>query len=94
MKKSEGVQSALLTNRIIPVYPPWAIQTRTQGEVKLHAIIATDGTIKSLEVESGNPLLIEAARGAVQQWRYKPAVLNGQPVEVDTFITVIFRMDR
>ena len=92
--KSEGAQSALLEHRVVPVYPPLAVQTRTQGEVKLHAIIATDGTIKSLEVESGNPLLILAARSAVEQWRYKPALLNGQPVEVDTFITVIFRLSR
>ena len=94
VRVSEGAQSALLEHRVVPVYPPLAVQTRTQGEVKLHAIIATDGTIKSLEVESGNPLLILAARSAVEQWRYKPALLNGQPVEVDTFITVIFRLGR
>jgi periplasmic protein TonB len=92
--KSEGAQAALLEHRVMPSYPPLAIQTRTEGEVRLHAIISTDGTIKSLEVESGNPLFILAARSAVEQWRYKAAVLNGQSVEVDTFITVIFHLAR
>ncbi len=85
---------ASLIHHVMPVYPPLAAQTRTEGEVKLHAIIAIDGTIQSLEVVSGPPLLIQAARDAVRQWRYKPAVLNGQPVEVDTFINVIFRLER
>jgi protein TonB len=92
--KSEGAQAALLEHRVMPSYPPLAIQTRTEGEVRLHAIISTDGTIKSLEVESGNPLMIRAATDAVWQWRYKPALLSGQPVEVDTFITVIFHLQR
>ena len=88
------IDTALLTVRVMPVYPPLAVQTRQEGEVKLHAIIATDGSIESLEVVSGGPLFIQAARDAVRQWRYKPALLNGRPVEVDTFITVIFHLER
>jgi protein TonB len=93
IRRSE-MDPASLIHHVMPVYPPLAAQTRTEGEVKLHAIIAIDGTIQSLEVVSGPPLLIQAARDAVRQWRYKPAVLNGQPVEVDTFINVIFRLER
>jgi protein TonB len=59
--------------------------------VKLHAIIATDGTIQSLNVIDGPPLLAEAAREAVRQWRYRPYILNGRPVEVETLITVNFK---
>lgn len=92
--RSEGVQSALLAYRVVPAYPILARQTRTEGEVKLHAIISTDGKIRSLEVQSGHPFLVQAALDAVRQWRYKPALLSGQPVEVDTFITVIFHLER
>ncbi len=65
--------------------------THTRGIVRLHAIIATDGTIQSLNVIDGPPLLIVAARDAVRQWRYRPYILNGQPVEVETMITVNFK---
>jgi protein TonB len=64
---------------------------RAHGVVKLHAIIATDGTIQSLNVIDGPPLLAEAAREAVRQWRYRPYILNGRPVEVETMITVNFK---
>jgi protein TonB len=88
------LDAALLDHRVMPVYPPLAVQARQEGEVKMHAIIATDGSIKSLEVVSGGLLFIQAARDAGLQWRYKPTLLNGQPVEVDSYITVIFRLDR
>jgi protein TonB len=64
-----------------------------QGQVKLHAIIARDGTIQSLSAVSGPPLLVRAALDAVSQWRYRPYILNGEAVEVETFITVNFRKD-
>lgn len=92
--RSEGVQLALLINRVVPAYPPLPRQARIEGEVKLHAIIGTDGTIRSLEVESGHPLLVQAALDAVRQWRYRPALLSGRPVEVETFITVIFHLQQ
>lgn len=80
-----------LLYRVEPVYPKIAILTHAHGLVKLHAIIATDGTIQSLNVIEGHPLLVEAAREAVRQWRYRPYILNGRPVEVETMITVNFK---
>jgi protein TonB len=83
---------AQLINRIEPRYPSIAVQTKTEGAVLLHALISRDGRITSLEVVSGNPLLIHAALEAVQQWRYRPTMLSGEPVEVETTITVVFRL--
>jgi protein TonB len=80
-----------LINRVEPVYPKIAMLTGTQGAVKLHAIIAKDGNIESLSVVSGHPMLAAAAVDAVRQWRYRPYYLNGEPVEVETFITVNFK---
>jgi periplasmic protein TonB len=80
-----------LVNRVDPVYPRIAVLTGTQGEVRLHALIAKDGSIQSLNVVSGPPLLVRAAVDAVQQWRYRPYYLNGEAVEVETFITVNFK---
>jgi TonB family protein len=92
IRRSEGVQSALLTHRVDPRYPPLALQSRRDGVVQLHAIIARDGSIQSLEVLSGDPLFIRDALDAVRQWRYRPTLLGGEPVEVETFITVNFRL--
>lgn len=85
---------ALLVHRVEPVYPRTAVLINLQGEVKLHAIIAKDGTVQSLSVTSGHPILAQAAVDAVRQWRYRPYVLNGEAVEVETLITVNFRKDR
>jgi periplasmic protein TonB len=82
-----------LLNRVEPVYPHIAAVSGIQGQVKLHAIIARDGRIQSLNAISGHPLLVRAALEAVEQWRYRPYVLNGETVEVETFITVNFRKD-
>ena len=60
--------------------------------MELHAIISTDGTIRSLQVVSGDPLFLRSALDAVGQWRYRATVLNGQPVEIDTYITVIYSL--
>ena len=89
-----NVQAAKLVNRITPIYPPLARQTRISGTVRLHAIISKDGTIQQLEVMSGHPLLQQAALDAVRQWRYQPTLLNGEPVEVDTTIDVIFSLNQ
>lgn len=91
---SESVQAAQLFHRVEPIYPPLAKQLRREGRVELHAIIGTDGTIQSLEVISGDPLLIRSALDAVREWRYHPTLLNGQPVEVETHITVIYSLSR
>jgi protein TonB len=87
-----NVQAARLINKVQPLYPPLARQTRISGTVKLHAIIGKDGTVQRLEVQSGHPLLVQAAQDAVRQWRYQPTLLNGEPVEVDTEIDVIFSL--
>ncbi len=94
IRQGGSVQAALLINRVQPVYPPLARQTRISGTVRLHAIISKNGTVESLEVLSGHPLLVRAAMDAVQQWKYKPTLLNGEPVEVDTTIDVIFSLNQ
>ncbi|HEY6272040.1 MAG TPA: energy transducer TonB, partial [Terriglobales bacterium] len=85
------ISEGQLLTKVEPVYPRIAIITGAKGDVRLHAIIAKDGTIQSLIVVSGPPLLVPAAREAVSRWRYRPYLLNGQPVEVETFITVSFK---
>lgn len=82
---------ALLLNKVVPVYPKVASIAGVQGDVKLHAMIGRGGDIKALSVISGHPLLTRAALDAVSQWRYKPFTLNGEPIEVDTYITVTFK---
>jgi len=89
-----NVQAARIINRVQPSYPPLARQTRISGTVRLHAIISKDGTIRELEVLNGHPLLQQAALDAVRQWRYQPTLLNGEPVEVDTTIDVIFSLNQ
>ena len=76
--------------RIQPTYPPLARQARIQGPVQLRAIISKAGTIERLTVESGHPMLSGAAIDAVRQWRYRPYLLNDEPVEIETEITVNF----
>ncbi len=83
---------ALLIHRVEPIYPPLAKQTHREGRVELRAIIGTDGRIRSLQIVAGDPLFEQSAVEAVQQWRYKPTILNGQPVEIDTSIMVIYSM--
>jgi periplasmic protein TonB len=87
------VQEARLVRRIEPVYPYLAKVTHREGRVELRALIATDGRIRSLEVVSGDPLLIQSALSAVGEWRYQPTLLNGEPVEVETYITVIYTLN-
>jgi protein TonB len=85
-----NVQQANIIEQVRPVYPPLAKQARIQGVVVLEAVIGKDGTIQNLRVITGHPLLIQAAQNAVGQWRYKPTMLNNEPVEVVTTITVNF----
>jgi len=89
---SAGVTKGLLIQRIEPTYPPLARSARVQGDVVLSAIIDTNGHITNLQLVSGHPMLVPSAIAAVKQWRYKPYLLNGQPVEVETTITVIFTL--
>ena len=92
VKVSGTVQQAQLISRVEPRYPPLGLQIRAQGTVLLHAIISVEGRITALEVVSGPPLLVQSALDAVRQWRYRPTYLDGEPVEVETSITVIFRL--
>lgn len=86
------LDAAMLIRRVEPHYPPLAIQIHREGRVELRAIIATDGTIRSLEIVSGDPIFYQSAKDAVSQWLYRPTVLNGQKMEIDTYITVIYTM--
>ena len=81
-----------LVVRVQPVYPPLARQARVQGTVELRAIINREGKIENLQALNGSPLLIPAAIDAVRQWRYRPYYLNGEPIEVETMITVNFTL--
>lgn len=87
-----NVQSARLIDKVPPQYPQVALAARITGTVTLRAIISKDGSIEKLQLVSGPPLLAAAAFQAVKQWRYNPTMLNGQPVEVDTTIDVVFSL--
>jgi len=87
---SQGITQGMLLRKIEPAYPLLAQQARIQGQVVLKAIIDKNGDIQNLEAESGHPMLMPAAIAAVKQWHYRPYLLNGQPVEVETTITVTF----
>jgi len=84
---------AELVTQVPPVYPPLARQARIQGPVVLKAVIAPDGSVESLELISGHPLLVNAAMDAAKQWHYKPYLINGVPAEVQTTITVNFQLE-
>jgi protein TonB len=86
------VLAAKIIRKVIPVYPPLARQARISGTVQLAGVVDRYGTVSSLQVVSGHPLLVEAALDAVRQWRYSPTLLNGQPVEVTAPITVHFTL--
>jgi len=81
-----------LIHKIQPTYPALARSARIQGIVVLQAVISKQGTIENVTVLTGHPLLIPAAIAAVRQWRYRPYILNNEPVEVETQITVNFSL--
>ena len=81
-----------LVHKFLPTYPPLARAARIQGQVVLQAVISKQGTIENLRVLSGHPMLVPAAIEAVRQWRYRPYILNNEPVEVETQITVNFSL--
>jgi periplasmic protein TonB len=89
---SQGVTSGLLLRKVQPPYPALAKAARIEGSVVLKAIIDKEGNITDLQLVSGHPMLVPAAIEAVRQWKYKPYLLNGQPVEVETTVTVIFTL--
>lgn len=86
------VVEGLLLQKTIPHYPPIAVASRTQGTVMLQATISRNGTIENLHVMSGPTMLQQAAMDAVKSWRYRPYLLNGEPVEVETTVNVVFKL--
>src|ERR1700720_1568008 len=92
VRVSQGVSAGLLVRRFQPTSPPLARQARIQGQVVLRAVISKDGSIENLSLVSGHPMLAPAAIDAVKQWKYKPYLLNGEPVEVDTEVLVNFTL--
>jgi protein TonB len=92
VRVSLGVSQGLLVKRVQPAYPPLARQARIQGTVLLQAEISKDGTIENLRLISGHPMLAPAAIEAVKQWRYRPSMLNGEPVAVETQVQVNFTL--
>ena len=91
LRVSQGVSQGLLIKRVQPKYPPAALATHTQGAVQIEATINKEGNVTNLKVLSGDPVLAKAALEAVRQWRYKPYYLDGQPVEIETQITINFK---
>jgi TonB family protein len=92
VKISQGVSQGLVIKRVQPRYPQNAMSMRIQGSVQLEATINKEGNISNLKVVSGDAVLARAASDAVRQWRYKPYYLNGEPVEIETQITVNFKL--
>ena len=87
-----NVTVKILKHKVNPSYPQEARKDRIQGTVRLHVIIGRDGRVQHLELISGHPVLAKAAIEAVRQWGYRPTLLNGEPVEVDTVVDVVFSL--
>jgi protein TonB len=92
VRVSQGVAKKLLTKKVPPEYPAEARHDHIEGDVVLKAIIGTDGLVTDLTLESGPPVLGQAAMDAVKKWKYKPYLLNGQPVEIETQVVVNFEL--
>lgn len=88
--RTSTMLQGMLIRRVEPVYPPMARAAHVQGPVLLAAVISKDGAIENLRTISGHPMLVPAAISAVSQWRYRPYILNGEAIEVETQITVNF----
>jgi protein TonB len=91
---SQGVSQGLLIKKAAPSYPANALRMRIEGPVQLLATISKTGDISAVKVLSGDPNLVRAAVDAVKQWKYKPYLLDGSPVEMQTQITVSFKLPR
>jgi protein TonB len=88
--RTSSMLEGMLIRRVQPVYPPLARSARIQGSVVVYALISKAGTMENVRAISGHPLLVPAAIDAVSQWRYRPYILNSEPIEVETQITVNF----
>lgn len=93
MLRAPSMPESDLLHKVDPKYPPEALRRQIQGTVRFEVIIGKDGRIQRLRLVSGHPLLVEAARQAVQHWVYRPTLLRGKPVRVVTEIDVQFRLD-
>jgi periplasmic protein TonB len=89
---SSGVAEGLKTHNVDPIYPPAARKAGIYGDVVLHATIDTKGKISNIRPVQGAPILVKASIDAVKGWRYKPYLFNGEPVEVETTVTIHFRL--
>ncbi len=94
VRVASTIVAGLLIRKITPTYPPIAVAAHQQGTVVLQATISKTGTIENLRAASGPPMLQQAAMDAVKNWVYRPYLLNGQPVEVETTVNVVFTLDR
>jgi periplasmic protein TonB len=94
MRIASQIAEANLIHDVAPTYPPEAGRARIEGTVVLLAVIGKDGTVRDVRVENGLPVLAQAAIDAVKQWRYRPYLLNGEPIEVDSQITINFTLSR
>ena len=92
-KPPSVLEAGVVLRRVQPVYPHIAIVNRVQGTVHLNAVIASSGKLEELRVLSGHPMLAEAALDAVRQWKFRPYVLNGKPIDVQTEVIVKFSLD-
>jgi TonB family protein len=92
VRVSQGVTQAMIVSKVAPTYPPDARAARIQGSVVMAVVIGKDGNVQEVSLVSGDPMLAPAAIDAVKQWKYRPYLLNGTPVEVDTQITVNFTL--
>ena len=92
VRVSEGVMRTLLIKKVQPKYPEEARKKHVEGTVVMKTIISRDGDVQELTVVSGDPLLVPAALEAAKQWKYKPYLLNGEPVEIATQIMMIFHL--
>jgi len=92
VRVSPGAAAGNLTHKVLPEYPREAKENRIQGQVQLCVIIDRQGQVKNVQTVSGHPYLVPAATDAVKQWRYKPYLLNREPVEVETTVVVNFNL--
>jgi periplasmic protein TonB len=93
IRVSQGVVMGNVINKVDPVYPDMARQARLSGSVVYQVMIGQDGSVNNVRVVSGHPMLVQSGLDAVKQWTFKPYYLNGQPVAVETQITMTFRPD-
>jgi protein TonB len=91
LRVSQGVSQGLLLKKVAPVYPPEALRLRKEGVVQLVATVSKAGNISNVRILGGDPTLAQAAADAVLRWKYRPYLLNGEPVEIETQISVVFK---